>query len=293
MKLVGLFKLPAALAATSTKTVVTAALLAGVTSAATATVVVIGSNAISPTPQHAASGQPNDGFILGTKPGTTPLIVVPKSSASASSKPPHSASPSPTPSATPSATSTPATEPPHVVVIDNPGPTTTPAEPTQSSSEGSTDRPPPTPTPTPTPGHSHTPPPSKSPSPSPTPKPTPTPTTPSCGMFTSAEISWAAHELGISEGALKAAIKAHPAAICCLPKSGANCGPGDRADLVKLAKQVEALAHKSGDSGKGSDSGKGNNQGKDADNGKSNDHDADDVSSDKQGHDKSGCWHAS
>ena len=98
MKLVGLFKLPSALAATSTKTVVTAALLAGVTSAATASVVVIGSNAISPAPRHAASGQPNGGFIGGANPGTTPLIVVPKSSAAASGKPTHAPTSSTTPS---------------------------------------------------------------------------------------------------------------------------------------------------------------------------------------------------
>lgn len=129
-------------------------------------------------------------------------------------------------------------------------------------------------------------------------------------MFTSAEIGWAAHDLGISEGSLATALKAHPAAICCLPMSGANCRPSDQADLINLAKQVEALAHKAGNG--------------DADGGKGNDHDADDRDAGKagagkpgagqpgdgqpgtgkpgpgkpggdngKGHDKSGCWHAS
>lgn len=278
MKLLGLVKLPSALAATSTKTVVTAALLAGVTSAATASVVVIGSNAISPTPRQASSGQPNDGFIVGTKPGTTPLIVVPKSSASPSSKPTESASPS----ATPSVTSTPSFEapPPKVVVIDNPSPNPTPAEPSQPTSSPASTSPSPSPSPSPssTPARPHTPSPSKTPNPSP--KPTPTPTQPSCGTFTSAQISWAAHEIGISESSLKSAIKAHPAAICCLPRAGVDCHPANQADLVKLAKQVEALAHKAGPTSRPSSkpSSKGNG-----------DHDGDNRG---KGHDKSGCWRA-
>ena len=282
MKLVGLFKLPSALAATSTKTVVTAALLAGVTSAATASVVVIGSNAISPTPRQASSGQPNDGFIVGTKPGTTPLIVVPKSSASPSSKPTHSASPS----ATPSATSTPSVQapPPNVVVIDNPGPNPTPAEPSQPTSSPASTSPSPSPSPSSTPARSHTPAPSKTPKPSPT--PSPTPTQPSCGVFTSAQISWAAHEIGISEAALKSAIKAHPAAICCLPRAGVNCHPANQADLVKLAKQVEALAHKAAPTGKPTSKPSATGNGKSNGNG---DHDGDDPG---KGHDKSGCWRA-
>lgn len=307
MKLAGLLKLPSALAATSTKTVVTAALLAGVTSAATATVVVIGSNAISPTP-HAASGQPSDGFIVGAKPGTTPLVVVPKSSSSASSKPTHSPSPTTTPFATttPSATSTPsaAAPPPNVVVIDNPvpnTPTVTPAEPSQQTSSPSST--PPSPAPSSTPARSHAPSPSKTPKPSPkpTPKPTPTPSQPSCGTFTSAQINWAAQEIGISASSLKSAIKAHPAAICCLPRAGESCHPANQADLIKLAKQVEALEHKSSGGDKDNHPGDSNNQGSNhgsdqgggnsnsqGDNGK-NGHGGNDGG---KGHDNSGCWHA-
>jgi hypothetical protein len=74
----------------------------------------------------------------------------------------------------------------------------------------------------------------------------------------------------------------------------ANCRPGDRADLVKLAKQVEALTQKAkdADKGKGSDhdshKGEGKSDGKNSyDNaGKNGGGDS------GRGHDKSGCWHA-
>jgi hypothetical protein len=82
----------------------------------------------------------------------------------------------------------------------------------------------------------------------------------------------------------------------------ANCRPGDQADLVKLAKQVEALTQKAKDSDKGkgnnhdshdSHEGNGKSSGKNPDNnaGKNGGNHGDSDSG--RGHDKSGCWHAS
>jgi hypothetical protein len=147
------------------------------------------------------------------------------------------------------------------------------------------------------------------PSSKPIPKPTPTPTPgkPACGTFTSDQIAWAAHELGVSQGTLKSAIKAHPATVCCLPHATKSCHPG-KDDLAKLAKQVEALAHQHGahdkdghnkdshESGRDKHHGDSHDNGHDngPDNGQRKDHDSKshDGGHDSAGHGKSGCGRA-
>jgi len=172
--------LSAALAGATSKTVVVAGLLVGVTTAATASVVVIGSSAI--VPHSTTAHNPGSQFIVTPNSGGTPVVVVPRSqkpsasaSGSASATPSGSVSASATASNTgspsvstsqsatslPRANPTPPANPGHqptgtVVDVSNP-------EPSQSPSSHS-------------PGHSPTP--SRSPSQSPSSKPTPTPTTP-------------------------------------------------------------------------------------------------------------------
>jgi hypothetical protein len=191
------------------------------------------------------------------------------------------------------------------VVIDNPAPTTSSGSPAQPPTST-----PSSPSPSPSPSVSPTPParpaapspnPSAKPTPKPTPTPTPTPGKPACGTFTADQIAWAAHEIGVSQGALKSALKAHPAAVCCLPHPTKECHP-DKAELAKLAKQVAALAHQaahdkstaadkdkgkstSDDKGKGADSA---DHGKRHDTGHDNGHDT----GHSNGHSKPGCGRA-
>jgi hypothetical protein len=84
--------------------------------------------------------------------------------------------------------------------------------------------------------------------------------------------------------------------VCCLPKAGANCRPGDEADLVKLAKQVESLAHQASDSDHDKSTGKSSGSKNDDDGDHDNDHDngghGGGAGGTAKGHDKSGCWHA-
>ena len=75
MKLGAAFRLPSALAATSVKTVIAAASLVGITTAATAGVIMLGSNAIvSPKTPQAAAGQ---FFDATPTPGGNIIIVGP------------------------------------------------------------------------------------------------------------------------------------------------------------------------------------------------------------------------
>ena len=76
MKLGAALRLPSALAATSVKTVIAAASLVGITTAATAGVIMLGSNAIvSPKTPPAAAGR---FFDASPVPGGNTVIVVPK-----------------------------------------------------------------------------------------------------------------------------------------------------------------------------------------------------------------------
>lgn len=182
------FHLPAALAGATSKTVIVGGLLVGVTTAATASVVVIGSSAI--VPHTAVSDNPGSQFIVTPDSGGTPVVVVPRTqktsphpstsgapavspsvspavsplvsplvSPSVSLSPNASLTVGPNPSSTHSATA-PLTKPTHpqgkptgtVVDVSNPKPTPTRSshnpEPTPPSPSPSSSRPTPRPTPT-------------------------------------------------------------------------------------------------------------------------------------------------
>ncbi len=198
MKLGAAFHLPSALAATSTKTVIAAVGLVGVTTAATAGVVLLGSQAAVHNADHAPGSGPSEsaGPSQTGRPG---VIVVPNGARSprATTGGSH-AEPTQTPSSSSSAPS-PSPSPSDVGPVDgrpiglptpggrttSPGPVFYPTEKpttTPSSTDQPTPRPTgePTPTPTPTPTHEPTPTPTPKPTPTheptPTPKPTPTPT---------------------------------------------------------------------------------------------------------------------
>ena len=135
MKLGAALRLPPALAATPVKTLVAAISLVGITTAATVSVILIGSNAAVSPPSHPPVAGSN--FGSPTQPGGSPLIVVPKQrKPGATGAPTPSVNPTPsvassTASTTPSPGSIPST--PSTPPTSNPtGPGTLPKAPVKS-----------------------------------------------------------------------------------------------------------------------------------------------------------------